>query len=131
MKKILLLMCLLFNFITIVSAQYEGISSDIKVNVDEKGVPDGTYKVSFVNSKNEQKSFVCYLSYSGKRVSDYYNCVVSGGGAQYRGGSMSWYPGESSKNMFAWPNTVPKGHEKYVTAQLGKEPVKKDRRDDD
>lgn len=131
MKKIFISLYLLFGFCTIVFAQYDGISSDIKVNIDEKGVPDGTYSVYFVNSKNEQKSFVCYLSYSGKRVSDYYNCVVSGGGAQYRGGSISWYPGESSKDMFAWPNTVPKGHEKYVTVQFGKEPIKKDKRDDD
>jgi hypothetical protein len=63
-------------------------------------------------------NFTWYLSYSGNRVSDYYYSTAT---------SMSAF----TKTAIAWPGKVPKGHEKYVTAQLGKEPAKKDRRDDD
>lgn len=117
-------MCLLFNFITIVSAQ-DGISiNGIKVNVDQNGVSDGTYNVTFRDNTvrylgdDHPNNFTWYLSYKGKRVSDYYYNSAT---------SMSSF----SIKAVAWPNEVPKGNEKFVTAQLGKEPAKKDRRDDD
>lgn len=85
---------------------------------------DGSYCVEMFNSNrntvSEQitNSFEWYLSYKGKRVSDYFNSAI-------RGRSTS------TKTVWAWPDEVPKGNEKYVTAQFGRErTTPTDRRDD-
>ena len=63
-------------------------------------------------------SFEWYLSYKGKRISDYFQETIE-------------CERSSSRTVYCWPNEVPSGNERYVTVQLGKEPTKKDRRDDD
>lgn len=72
------------------------------------------------NRDNERNTytFEWYLSYKGKRVSDYYNEAIR-------------CKGTASRTVFIWPGEVPGGNEKYVTVQLGHEPRKKDPRDDD
>ena len=63
-------------------------------------------------------SFEWYLSYKGKRVSDYYTDAIRCGKT-------------TSHTVHFWPGEVPNGNERYVTVQLGREPRKKDPRDDD
>ena len=110
---------------TLAMAQSNISIVNIEVN-KENGVPNGAYSVRFFNSDNDglllgqTPSYTVatwYLSYKGKRVSDYYTTSV-GYGRVYA-------------TALAWPDEIPKGNERYVTAQLGKEPAKKDRRDDD
>ena len=115
-------MCLIFGLSTIVSAQ-NGISiNKIEVNVDKNGIPDGSYSVTFRDNtvrylgQDYPNNFTWYLSYKGKRVSDYYHSTAT---------SMSSF----TVKAVAWPDEIPKGNEKFVTAQLGKEPTKNDRRD--
>lgn len=99
--------------------------SDVSVSKIERNT-DGSYKVSFVDNSNvylsdhNETAFIWYLSYKGKRVSDYFHSNSNG----YR---SFWKAG------FAWPDEVPVGHEKYVTAQIGKESesIHKDSRDDE
>lgn len=85
---------------------------------------DKSITVTFMNSnynndgERNTYNFEWYLSYKGKRVSDYYNGAIR---CRQTG----------SRTVYCWPNTVPAGHEKYVTVQIGREPRKKDRRDDD
>lgn len=73
------------------------------------------------NRSGEKNSynFDWYLSYNGKRVSDYYSSTIF------------CRQVETRNNLYTWPNSVPSGHEKYVTVQFGREKPKKDRRDDD
>lgn len=124
MSKKMILLSLLF-VINIVAFSQDGISiKKNEVNVDKNGVHDGSYSVTFRDntvrylSDDHPNNFTWHLSYKGKRVSDYYYSTAT---------SMSSF----SVKAVAWPDIIPKGHEKYVTAQLGKEPAKKDRRDDD
>ena len=63
-------------------------------------------------------NFEWYLSYKGERVSEYYQETIRCGQS-------------ASRTVYAWPGEVPAGNEKYVTVQLGKEPTKRDPRDDD
>lgn len=86
---------------------------------------DGAYIVCLYNTNDNHGhfaneyayySFTWYLSYKGQRVSDYYDSVIR------------CQSGEE-KNVYVWPDEVPKGHEKYVVVQFGKEAPKKDRRD--
>ena len=63
-------------------------------------------------------SFDWYFSYKGKRISDYYSDAARCGKTV-------------SHTAHFWPGEVPAGNEKYVTVQLGREPRKKDPRDDD
>lgn len=63
-------------------------------------------------------SFEWYLSYKGERVSDYYQETIRCGQS-------------SSRTVYCWPGEVPAGNERYVTAQLGRQPAKRDPRDDD
>lgn len=86
---------------------------------------NGSYLVTLYNSNHNDDGntrtsyhFYWYLSYKGKRVSDYYNNTV-----------RCMKQGEVT--VYTWPNVVPKGNERYVTVQLGKEPRPQDRRDDD
>lgn len=100
--------------ITLTSIAYQSTSGSYLVdlfNGNHNDPYDGTeYRTSY--------SFEWYLSYKGKRVSDYVKSIVR-------------CLDSEQKIVFAWPNEVPKGYEKYVTVQFGREPIKKDRRDDD
>lgn len=90
---------------------------------------DGMYLVNFYNnnyndpydgsSYQTSYNFTWYLSYKGKRVSDYFDTTI-----------RCRKSGE--KTVYAWPGDVPKGYEKYVTVQFGREQkqIVKDRRDD-
>lgn len=96
------------------------------------GQSDGSYSVKFFNTNRKLPyrmsmgeysplyEFEWYLSYKGERVSDYFTSIIPAKEAQ-------------EKTVFAWPDEVPKGYEKYVTVQLGRAPavIHKDRRDDD
>ena len=53
--------------------------------------------------------FKWYLSYKGKRVSDYYTEEIR-------------CQQTASRTVYIWPDEVPSGNEKYVTVQLGLEP---------
>ena len=61
------------------------------------------------NSTKYIYTFKWYLSYKGKRVSDYYTEYIP---CQQM----------ASRTVYIWPDEVPKGNEKYVTVQLGLEP---------
>lgn len=84
------------------------------------------YEIKFCDSQNVDRAveqyataFMFYLSYKGKRVSDYKT-------------ANSNYKYRFECTCYAWPGSVPSGYEKYVTVQIGEEPrnIKKDRRDD-
>ena len=85
---------------------------------------DKSVTVTLLNTnydrENERNTytFEWYLSYKGKRVSDYYNEAVR---CKYT----------ATRKVYVWPGEVPNGYEKYVSVQLGREPRKKDPRDDD
>ena len=83
------------------------------------------YEIKFCDTQNTNRaveqyatSFTFYLSYKGKRISDYQT-------------ANSNYKYHFTCTCYIWPNAIPKGHERYVTVQMGKEPIKKDPRDDD
>ena len=63
-------------------------------------------------------TFEWYLSFKGKRISDYFNAAVRCNKSE-------------TKTVYFWPDTVKAGQEKYITVQLGREPKKRDPRDDD
>lgn len=86
---------------------------------------DGSYLVVTAPT-SKPSSFEWYLSYKGKRVSDYYKSVFLR--ESVFADAITW---SQSVKVWAWPDEVPVGHEKYVTVQLGREPRVKDRRDDD
>lgn len=119
MKKIIFFVIIMFAVSTLY-AQVNISVSKIESNVD------GSYKVYFIDNSNiyfsdhNNTKFVWYLSYKGKRISDYFYSNSNGNRNFYCTG-------------FAWPNEIPNGYEKYVTAQIGKKsrPILKDRRDDD
>ena len=86
---------------------------------------ENCYEITFLDSQNVNRaveqyatSFKFYLSYKGKRVSEYQS-------------ANSNYKYTFTYKCYAWPDMVPKGYEKYVTVQIGNEPRKKDPRDDD
>lgn len=141
MKKL----CLLILFLCIgfygYSQAYKGISisraeynthnsfSGIEVSslVPQSG---GAYRVTLYNTNYNDPydgvsyytsySFEWYLSYKGKRVSDYFKSTIP-------------CRKSNEKTVYAWPDEIPSGHERYVTVQFGRKEVKvpKDRRDDD
>lgn len=84
---------------------------------------NGSYTVVLNNTNSNRPPeiityhFTWYLSFQGKRVSDYFHSSIRCGNS-------------NSCNVYCWPNQVPKGNEKYVTIQFGKEEATKDRRDD-
>lgn len=91
------------------------------ISGDENG-----YEITFRDSQNINRAveqyataFKFYLSYKGKRISDYKS-------------ANSNYQYKFTYKCYAWPNIVPKGYEKYITVQFGDEPrnMKRDRRDD-
>lgn len=134
MRKLLIALMLLGSA-SIANAQYRSINIVPTENVTIKsneGIvvqsttvnDDKSITVTFMNSnynndgERNTYNFEWYLSYKGKRVSDYYTEAIR---CRQTG----------IRTVFYWPNTVPAGHEKYVSVQLGREPRKKDRRDDD
>lgn len=100
--------------------KYISVVSITPVEGDENG-----YSIEFRDSQNVNRaveqyatSFKFYLSYQGKRVSDYQQ-------------ANSNYKYTFTCKCYAWPGKIPNGHEKYVSVQIGNEPRKKDPRDDD
>ncbi len=74
------------------------------------------YSIEFRDAQNVDRaveqyatSFKFYLSYQGKRVSDYQQ-------------ANSNYKYNFTCKCYAWPGKVPSGHEKYVSVQIGEEP---------
>ena len=105
------------DYVTVSSK--EGISvTSVTPNQDKSYTV--VLKNNNTNAEGEIKSycFDWYLSYKGKRVSDYFQETIRCGRT-------------ATRQVYCWPGEVPSGYERYVTVQLGKEPVKKDRRDDD
>ena len=119
-------------------------SADKETSTDESAISvdyitpiagdENGYEISFRDAQNVNRaveqyatSFKFYLSYKGKRVSDYKS-------------ANSNYKYKFTYKWYVWPNIVPKGDEKYVTAQIGMEienrncsgntTIRKDRRDD-
>lgn len=95
------------------------VESIIPISGDENA-----YEIKFCDSQNVDRAveqyataFKFYLSYKGKRVSDYKT-------------ANSNYQFRFSCKCYIWPDMVPRGYEKYVTVQIGEEPKKTDRRDD-
>lgn len=118
-----------YKGINIAGAEYNNHNSYTGINVNNiSPMSDGSYLVNLYNTNYNDPydgvsyytsySFTWYLSYNGERVSDYYNSTIRCRKTEER-------------KVYAWPNKVPKGYEKYVTVQFGREPLKKDRRDDD
>lgn len=134
-KYLLLIMCVVLGS-TITSAQtyrsiriaerthttYESFSGVECRSITPQS--NGSYSVEFFNSNYNDSndittySFYWYLSYKGKRVSDYYQTAMRCRATE-------------QKNAWVWPDEVPRGNERYVTVQFGKEPPERDRRDDD
>lgn len=114
-----------YRSLNIVRSENVTINSQEGIVVQSTTVnEDKSITVTFMNSnynndgERNTYNFEWYLSYKGKRVSDYYTEAIR---CRQTG----------SRTVYYWPNTVPAGHEKYVSVQLGREPRKKDRRDDD
>lgn len=135
MRKLLIAFMLLVGTSAANAQTYRSLnivpSENVTINSKEGIVVQGTtvnadksVTVTLYNSNsnrdNERNTytFEWYLSYKGKRVSDYYNEAIR-------------CKGTASRTVFIWPGEVPGGNEKYVTVQLGHEPRKKDPRDDD
>lgn len=134
MRKLLITFMLLVGTLA-ANAQYVPLNiqrdEDVTVNSKEGIVvqnttvnTDKSVTVTFMNTNADSYgerntyTFEWYLSYKGKRVSDYYNEAIR-------------CKRTASRTVYIWPGEVPSGNEKYVTVQLGREPRKKDRRDDD
>lgn len=107
--------------------EYIRISSFQGIEIDTITYSQSTgFTITFFNSNYNNEGernnyyFEWYLSYKGKRVSDYFSS------------SVSCRKKKTVSNIFAWPKSVPIGDEKYVTIQLGKEKSREahDRRDD-
>lgn len=108
-----------------VEPEYVTISSSQGINVRSiEASYDGSYLVALSNSNRGNQgeitsySFEWYLSYKGRRVSDYFQETIRCGQS-------------SSRTVYCWPGEVPLGNERYVTVQFGREPARRDRRDDD
>ena len=114
-----------YRSINIIPAENVTINSKDGIVVQNVSAnTDKSVTVTFMNTnydrENERNTytFEWYLSYKGKRVSDYYNEAVR-------------CKHTTSRMVYIWPGEVPNGYEKYVSVQLGREPRKKDPRDDD
>ena len=138
MKKFLVLLFLIcgmygciysqaYRTINVVREDYVTVNSKEGISVS-KLIPnsDKSYTVELSNTNRsaqgeiQSNCFEWYLSYKGKRVSDYFQETIRCGKT-------------STRQVYCWPGEVPSGYEKYVTVQLGREqvPIIKDRRDDD
>lgn len=135
MRKLLIAFMLLVSAVSSNAQTYRSLniqrSENVTINSKEGIVvqattvnDDKSITVTFMNSnynndgERNTYNFEWYLSYKGERVSDYYTEAIR---CRQTG----------SRTVYYWPNTVPVGHEKYVSVQLGREPRKKDPRDDD
>ena len=139
MKKLFLFSLLIFSFFTVVGRsayqtinvirpEYVTVKSYQGIIVESTSVnPDKSISVVLKNSNTCDDSeiatytFEWYLSFKGKRISDYYSSAVRCNKSE-------------TKTVYFWPDTVKARQEKYITVQLGREPqkpVKKDPRDDD
>jgi len=137
MKKLFLTICGVIVCMTTSGQAYHSLRiADVENNIhnSHSGIvaqtvaplSDGSYSVTLFNSNyndpsdgvsyRTSHSFFWYLSYKGKRVSDYYQSTIR-------------CRTTDQKAVWIWPNEVPKGYEKYVTVQFGREPLVKDRRD--
>ena len=134
MKKLLLLLCAV-SFYAVANAQaYTQIhiqSLEYNTNNSHVGIvvnsitpqSGGSYVVELYNANYSDEgcrtsyAFDWYLSYKGKRVSDYYSSTIRCRKTEQR-------------TVRCWPDEVPRGYESYVTVQLGREKAPKDRRDD-
>lgn len=105
------------DYVTVSSKEGIGITS-LTPN------PNKSYTVVLTNHNRsaqgeiQSNCFDWYLSYKGERVSDYFQETIRCGKS-------------STRTVYCWPGKVPTGYEQYVTVQLGREPMKRDRRDDD
>lgn len=130
---------LLFSLFCIELHLYAFTLSDVEYNthnsyigiVVEKIVPntDDSFVVTLYNSNSNDPydgvtyqtsyNFCWYLSYKGKRVSDYF----------YSNIKCKKY---DVKMVYIYPNEVPNGHERYISVQFGREQNinQIDRRDD-
>lgn len=135
MKKFLLIICGLLISSTVSAQAYQRlhfadpnyVTNNSHVGIDVKSITpqdNGSYYVVLFNSNSNHgndvitNSFEWYLSYKGKRVSEYFSSLIPA--RKYE-----------NKTVWVWPDEVPKGYENYVTIQFGREPRVKDRRDDD
>jgi hypothetical protein len=91
--------------------KYISVVSVIPISGDANG-----YTIEFRDSQNVDRaieqyatSFKFYLSYQGKRVSDYQQ-------------ANSNYKYTFTCKCYVWPGKIPNGHEKYVSVQIGEEP---------
>ena len=114
-----------YSSLRIIPTENVTIKSTDGIVVESTSVnQDKTITVTFrnINSDGDNSrdtyTFEWYLSYKGKRVSDYYTEAIR-------------CRRTASRTVYIWPETVPEGYEKFVTAQLGRESRKKDPRDDD
>ena len=75
---------------------------------------DGSYSIELFNTNHNNGNeivtyaFEWYLSYKGKRISDYYKSAIRTRKSE-------------QKTVWAWPDEVPRGNERHVTVQFGKE----------
>lgn len=119
-----------YRSINVIPSTYVTINSHDGIIVQGTTVnQDKSITVTFKNENSNNYdssgeirtySFEWYLSYKGKRISDYYTDAVRCGKT-------------ASRTVHFWPGEVPVGHEKYITIQLGRERQtrERDRRDDD
>ena len=109
MKRVLFFCIIVFLFHNSAGAQSQGINTRIAANAD------GSYTVTITNF-NPCQSITWFLSYRGRRVSDSFTTFARG--RRYE--SVFLIPGETVHvTVRAWPNEVPRWHERYVTVQLG------------
>jgi len=135
MKKLVLVIVVLIGYNVSYSQAYRVpnfVESDYITVSSKEGIrvssitpnQDKSYEVVLYNNNRPNPgeiatyNFEWYLSYKGKRVSDYYQESVRCGFS-------------TTRKVYCWPDEVPAGHEMYVTVQLGREPAKRDPRDDD
>lgn len=140
MKKILIAFLLLvgvfaakaqaYRTINVTPTEYVTVNSHEGITIQGTTVnQDKSITVTFKNGNSNNYdstgeirtySFEWYLSYKGKRISDYYTDAIRCGK-------------DCSHTVNFWPGEVPSGYEKFITVQLGREqkPKIKDRRDDD
>lgn len=114
-----------YNTLNVIREDYVTVSSKEGISVTSVTPnQDKSYTVALKNNNTNAVGeitsycFDWYLSYKGKRVSDYFQETIRCGKT-------------ATRQVYCWPGEVPSGYERYVTVQLGREPVKKDPRDDD
>lgn len=114
-----------YHQLNVIQEDYVTVSSKEGIGITSMTPnPNKSYTVVLTNHNRsaqgeiQSNCFDWYLSFKGERVSDYFQETIRCGKS-------------STRTIFCWPGKVPSGYEQYVTVQLGREPIKKDRRDDD